>query len=304
MKRRMIAVTAWALAILAVPSAGAARAPATEPASTIASTAAHLDRLTIAVEGNVDQLRVMELLNYRRLEGGIATCMRAAGHPYRKAPYVNFYRDFTDADVGFGAGQGSVFDTMIDGGRRGMLNALAGARKQHAGAYGHAVPPRDRAAYATCRAKFDNREYSDFDRPAASNRLSGLPGLTDGIESHPAVRAAMRPYESCMKTRYNYVADVHDRTDFLYAGWYNSADAPLDGESPSRKWTQGVARMEAAFAADADCRRPAHEIAMRMLAPRIGPWEKKHRAELAVVRRVWRQQAATAGCGAYGCPPR
>ncbi|MET0491925.1 MAG: hypothetical protein ABW000_02215 [Actinoplanes sp.] len=43
---------------------------------------------------------------------------------------------------------------------------------------------------------------------------------------------------------------------------------------------------------------------MKMLAPRIGPWEQKHRAYLAAIQMVWRQQVGAAGCGAYGCPPR
>src|SRR5689334_758895 len=103
MKRRMIAVTASALAVLAVPSAGGAQAPADKPVPDIAATAARLDRLTIATGGNAEQLAALVLLNYRRLEGGIQKCMRAAGHPYRKAAYVNQFQDFTDADLGFGA---------------------------------------------------------------------------------------------------------------------------------------------------------------------------------------------------------
>ena len=302
MKRRMIAVTAWALAILAVPSAGAAQAPARVP--DIAATAAALDRLTVVVRGNVEQLTATQLLNYRRLEGGIAKCMRAAGHPYRKAAYVSTFQDFTDADLGFGAGSGSVFDTMTNGGRRAVLNEIAAARLQRAGVFDHGVPPRDNAAYQKCRARFDYRQYPDFDLPAGLSYRNFLPGLLDGIASHPAVEAAMLPYESCMKRKYGYVADAEDRTDFLYAPRFSYTDAPLDGETPKRAWTQGIAKMEAAFAADADCRRPAYEIAMKMLAPRIGPWEKKHRAYLAAIQKVWREQVAAAGCGAYGCAPR
>ena len=302
MKRRMIAVTAWALALLAVPSAGAAQAPA--PVPDIATTAAALDRLTVAVNGNVKQLTALQLLNYRRLEGGIARCMRAAGHPYRKAAYVNSFQDFSDADLGFGSGSGSVFDPVINGGRRIVVHAIGSARLERAGVFDHGVPARDNAAFQKCRARFDYRQYPDFDRPAALAPMQYLPGLTDGIATHPAVKAAMLPYESCMKRKYGYVAEAEERTDFLYAPRVSYTDAPLDGETPKRAWTQGIAKMEAAFAADADCRRPAYEIAMRMLAPRIGPWESKHRADLAAVRRVWRQQVAAAGCGAYGCPPR
>src|SRR6185437_13843695 len=70
----------------------------------IARTAARLDALTISIYGSADELRAAERVNYHRIEDGTAACMRAAGRPYRPVPFEPFYRDFTDADVGYGTG--------------------------------------------------------------------------------------------------------------------------------------------------------------------------------------------------------
>ena len=55
-------------------------------------------------------------------------------------------------------------------------------------------------------------------------------------------------------------------------------------------WRRAVAGLERKFAADADCRRPAYEAAMRMVADRLDGWERKHRAEIAAVRADWHRR--------------
>ncbi|BCJ49964.1 hypothetical protein Asp14428_14390 [Actinoplanes sp. NBRC 14428] len=124
--------------------------------------------------------------------------------------------------------------------------------------------------------------------PAGADPLSGFPGLLDGVERNPAVVAAMRPYRSCMRSRYGY--DVDERTDFLFAPRLSYTDAPLPGHKPGAAWRRGVKQVRAAFAADVDCRLPAYRIAMRLVAPRLAPWERRHRAELAAVREAWRER--------------
>ena len=118
MMRRVRAVAVWVAVLLAVssPAAGVAP-PATTPAG-VSATAARLDALVISITGNVQELRAAEILNYHRIEGGMAACMRAAGHRYRKQPYVSFYRDFTDADLGYGTGGATIFDSITAGPRR------------------------------------------------------------------------------------------------------------------------------------------------------------------------------------------
>ncbi|MFI5934431.1 hypothetical protein [Actinoplanes sp. NPDC051494] len=280
-------VLAWGMIVLAVPAAGVAgtQPTASVSAPSVTDTAARLDRLTIEITGTVTQRRRAERRNYRRIEGGKAACMRAAGHPYRKMPFTSFYADFTDADLGYGSGYGSTVDDITDRGRRQILNELAFARLERAGAIEPSVPAADVAAYNACSSRYDYRLYHDFDMPAGAERLSGFPDLLGPVLADPTVRAAMRPYRGCMKSRYGY--DVDERTDFLFTPRLQRADAPVDGARPGKAWKRGIKQIRAAYKADTDCRRPAYLAAMKLLAPRIGPWEISHRAEIDAVRAAW-----------------
>jgi hypothetical protein len=261
--------------------------------SVLASAAARLDNLQRSITGNLAELRASEELNYRRIEGGTRLCMRAAGRAYRQLAFVSFYRDFTNADLGYGIGGATVFDSMTGGGRRMVLTELAYARLQRAGNLGRRVAPADAADLNRCRARYQHREYFDVDPPAGARELAGYEDLTGPVERDPAVRAAWRPYRECMRKRYGY--EVPDRDDFLFAPRFGRTDAPLDGRPAGAAWTKGVAATNAALAADADCRRPAYRIAMTLLAPRLTPWERGHRAQLKAIRAAWRKRVADAG---------
>ena len=228
---------------------------------------------------------------YHRIEGGIASCMRAAGHRYREVPYVSFYQDFTDADLGVGTGGATVIDSLTAGGRRNMLNEISFARLDRAGVLQPSVPTPDVAAFNLCSARFDHREYWEIDPPAGAYELAAFPGLLTGISRAPRVVAAIRPYDSCMRAHGFTVGD--DRAEFL-AGFVNRADAPIDGRPASAAWKREIAAMTAASAADAGCRRRSYQVAMTMVAPRLSSWEKKHRAELDRTRAAWRQRVTDA----------
>jgi hypothetical protein len=260
----------------------------------VAATAARLDALHVRIAGNRAELRATELLNYHRVEGGVARCMRAAGKTYRIRPFVSRYDGFTDADLGFGSGSGSVADSITDRGRRSILNDLAGARFARAGVLDSwgSVRPADSATLNRCTAPYQHRLYLDIDPPTGVYQLSGFPGLLNGVERDPAVIAAMRPYRTCMKDRYGH--DVTERTDFLFAPRISYRDAPIDGQPPNAAWTRGVKKIRAAFDADIDCRLPAYRIAMKLIAPRLGPWERQHRTEISAIRAAWRQRVAQA----------
>jgi hypothetical protein len=294
MRRQWVVVPAWiAVAALTVAPAFGRSAPERVD---IAATAARLDALHVRISGNRAEWQATELINYHRVEGGMAACIRAAGKPYRIRPFVSRFDDFTDADLGFGSGSGSVFDSITDRGRRGILNELAGARYARAGlldSWG-AVRPGDSATVNRCAAPLQYRLYPDVDPPDGVHRLSGFDGLLGPIARDPAVVAAMRPYRGCMKQRYGFDAVAEDRTDFLFAPRISYRDAPIGGRPPAAAWTRGVKRIHAAFDADIACRLPAYRIAMRMLAPRIGPWERQHRTEINAVRAAWRQRVVQA----------
>jgi hypothetical protein len=297
MKWRTANLSAWLTIILALSSCATPRAAEAVPgtaaaaASVVASTAARLDRLRIEITGDVAQLRATERLNYRRVEGGIEDCMHAAEHRYRKVAYVSFYRDFTDADLGVGTGGASVVDSLTAGGRRHMLNEISFARLGRAGVLEPSVPARDVAAFNACSARFDHRQYWDIDPPAGAYDLSAFPGLLTGISRAPRVVAAMRPYRSCMTASGFGVGD--DRAEF-FAGFVNRADAPVDGRPASAAWIREIAAMKAGSAADATCRRPGHQAAMTMVAPRLSPWQKLHRTELDKIQTAWRQRVTDA----------
>jgi hypothetical protein len=284
-------LTWFALASLAVSPAPGRNSP---ERADIAATAARLDALHVRIAGNRTELQASELLNYHRIEGGVAACIRAAGRVYGVRPFVSRYHGFTDADLGFGSGSGSVFDSITDQGRRSILNSLAGARLARAGVLDSwgSVRPADSTTLNRCTAPYQHRLYPDVDPPAGVYRLSTFPGLLDPVQRDPAVVAAMRPYRGCMKQRYGY--DVTERTDFLFAPRISHQDAPIGGRPPAPAWTRGVKQIRAAFAADVDCRLPAYRIAMRLLAPRLDDWERQHRSELDTVRAAWQQRVIQA----------
>jgi hypothetical protein len=293
MRRKCFMVLAWlAIALLVVSPVPGSGSPEPED---IAATAGRLDALHVRIAGNRAELQASELLNYHRVEGGVAACMRAAGNPYRIPPFLSRYDEFTDADLGFGSGRGSVFDSITDRGRRGILNELAAARFARVGLLDSPrglIRPADAQALNGCTDPYQHQSYSDSEPPPGVYELSEFPGLLDVVARDPAVIEAMRPYRACMKDRYGY--HVVERTDFLYAPRVSYRDAPVAGRPPAAAWTRGVRQIQAAFDADIDCRLPAYRIAMRLLAPRLSAWERQHRTEIDAVRAAWKQRVAQA----------
>ena len=292
MRSLWVLVLAW----FAVASPAVAPQPGRGSAARvdIAATAARIDALHVRIHGNRAQRQASELINYHRVEGGVAACMRAAGREYRIRPFVSRYDEITDADLGFGSGSGSVVDSIADRGRRSILNELAGARLARAGvsdSWG-SVRPADSATLNRCTAPFQHRLYPDFDPPAGTDRFSGFGELTGPAERDPAVIAAMRPYRTCMRTRHGY--DVDERTDFLFTPRLSYRDAPTGGRPPSYAWNLGVARIRQAFDADIDCRLPAYRLAMAKIGPRIDAWERAHRAEIDAIQAEWNRRVAEA----------
>lgn len=258
----------------------------------VAATAAMLDELHIDITGDLEEMRAAELLNYHRVESGIQKCMSDAGRNYRPVPYVSFYEGFTDADLGYGNGWGTVVDSMTAKGRRFVLNEEAFARLERAGAVKRTANKADVEFLNGCAAKFESRAYFDFDPPAGVRELEGLEDLLEPVHNDQTVVTAMAGYQKCMKDRYGF--KVEDRSDFLFTPRINRKDAPLPGKAPNRAWKKGLAAIDKVFTADAECRRPAYDAAMKLLADRIEPWKEKNRDRLFAVRAGWRKAVGDA----------
>lgn len=286
MRWRLTAVVSWMVVLVAVAAPAAGPAAERRAPLDLAATVARLDALTISITGDLAELRASEVLNYHRVVGGTARCMRAHGRPFRKPPFVDFYRDFTDADLGYGNGRATIIDSLTAGTRRFELNDHAFARLARAGVYDTGVRPEDVDVLNGCTAPFDHRPYVGADLPAGAYALTTFEDLLAPVYQDPAVAAAWRRYDACMKDRHGYVVGA-DRSDFLFKP--RATDAP-----GSETWRRGLAEMRAVFAADVDCRRPAYVAAMRVVAQRLDAWERKHRPELLSIRREWRGRVAAA----------
>ena len=283
-----MAAVGWVGILLALAPAPAR--PEAVPGGDARTIAERLDDVQRAITGDAAELRAAELVHYHRVEGGVAACMAAAGRPYRMAPFVSFYADFTDADVGYGTGRASVIDSLTEGGRRVVLNEIAFARLE-SGRAGRRVAPADVGVLNGCTGRFGHRAAYDIEPPAGAYELAAsLDGLVGPWGTD--LTAAMDAYRPCMRRRYGH--DVADRSDFLFRPRIDRSDAPLPGRPATAAWHRGVAEIEAAFAADADCRRPAYDIAMALVAQRLDGWEKQHRTELDGIRAAWRQRVAAA----------
>ncbi|GAA1611551.1 hypothetical protein ACFQY4_07935 [Catellatospora bangladeshensis] len=295
-RRRLIAI----VSVLVLLAAGAGYAVYRGTAFDLAATAARLDALIVRINGSVAEQRANELLNYHRVEGGMANCMRERGLPYTVAPYFSLYEGFTDADVGYGTGGATVLDSVTEHGRRFALNVIASAYAPPGYDYGlPLLPPGvDQetwiAASNACRGPFDYREYHDTDRPAGTDQLSSLPGLSERIDANPLVLAGRLLYAPCMRERGHQV-DWNGRDDFLFRDWgLRTADAPISGRPATAAWRAAEDEMTGVFADDAACRMPSYTAAMRLVSWWLDEWEAAHRADLDLVRAEWRRRAAEA----------
>lgn len=249
---------------LTVLVAGLAPAPTPTPAPfDLAATAARLDDLHRRTHGTLEEKRASEKLNYHRIERGIADCMRERGRPYTMPPFADFYRDFTDDDLGYGTGRMTVIDSLTAGPRVYELNDLARNRLR-----GRVYRPEDGAVMQGCMDRFGGQGFTEVEPPGGWEAIPEMREILFAIAADPGVTAAMRDYRVCMKRRYGYVVEA--REDFLM---------------PAER---------AKHAADADCRRPAYVLAMMIVDRMLGPWERSHRRELDTLRRGWRQRVADA----------
>lgn len=266
----------------------------------LAATAARLDALMMRIHGSVAEQRANELLNYHRVEGGTANCMRERGLPYQVAPYFSFYEGFTDADVGYGTGRATALDSVTEHGRRFALNVIASAYAPPGYEYGVSSAPagvdqeRWVAALNVCREPYEHRDYHDTDRPAGSDLLSTLPGLSERIDANPLVLAGWLRYAPCMRERGHQVA-WDRRDDFLFRDWgLRVEDAPVRGRPATAAWQAAETEMTGVFTDDAACRMPSYTAAMRLVEWWLDDWEAAHRAELDRVRADWLSRVAAA----------
>lgn len=267
----------------------------------LAATVRRLDALTIRITGSAAELRANELLNYHRVEGGTAACMRERGQPWRIHPFVSFYQDFTDADLGYGDGWAGVLDSVTHHGRRFVRNAMGSARLPTDGlaAQWHLGPDDDMDAWVaasnSCREKYEHRDYHLPDPPVGAYDLVNLPGLQERISSHPTVLVAKLPYSSCMAER-GHTVDWGGRDDFLFRNWeLRREEAPIDGRPAGPGWVRAETELTALFRDDAECRMPAYKAAMRLLSWWLADWEAEHREQLDRIRAEWEHRLAEAG---------
>ena len=176
--RNGVVVWGWVGAVATLVLAGcSATSPGVSSASedtVVSVTAARLDALQRWITGDLAEKRASEILNYRRVEGGIAACMQSAGHAYRVPAFRSWYQDFTDADLGYGIGHATVFDSPAGGGRVLVFNELAQVRMERAGLAAPAVPAVDVSAYENCAAPFQHRRYYDVDPPDGAYALAAF----------------------------------------------------------------------------------------------------------------------------------
>ncbi|MFC7242130.1 hypothetical protein ACFQO7_06510 [Catellatospora aurea] len=294
-KRLVIVVVAAALLI-----AGGGYAVHRAARFDLAATARRLDALTIRITGSAAELRANELLSYHRVEGGTAACMRERGQPWRIRPYVSYYQDFTDADLGYGDGWAGVLDSVTHLGRRVVRNAMGSARMpdETSPEKWHLRPGDDVTAWVAasnaCRERYEHRDYHDTDPPVGAYDLVNLPGLLGPIAAHPTVLAAALPYSPCMAAR-GHTVGWDGRDDFLVRNWdLRREEAPIDGRPAGPGWVRAEAELTALYRDDAECRMPAYTAAMRLLSWRLDDWEAEHREQLDRIRADWERRLAEA----------
>lgn len=69
---------------------------------------------------------------------------------------------------------------------------------------------------------------------------------------------------------------------------HRRADIPKIGSEGSASWRSAVTYESGAVAADATCRRKAHDLGFALLKPKVAAFEKSHAATLSRLRAEWR----------------
>jgi hypothetical protein len=263
------------------------------PSATSVDVEAVQERLIELVQrlgGRREQRLAGELISYRVYQDGLVDCMADHGFVYRKPPFVDptlalrdpvilhsEWLDPLDADLGLiwlGRAEAEVGE---------RLRVAEQAVTEYEG-----LSPTEEGAFddtldGSCD-NADNTAYLEANFPEGFFEESGaLDALLMSIDEE-LDPFFLDDYRACMASR---GVALERRSDAFNQLVY-SPPFPDGGDVDEvAAWNAWVQEVEAFGKADVLCRRPAYEVGMALLEPRLAAFERTHRAALRSVFDAW-----------------
>ncbi|MCX4469567.1 hypothetical protein OOK41_04510 [Micromonospora sp. NBC_01655] len=301
--RRIADLPAWTPVGVGLLAAMAALAGGCAARTTDAGTAGpqlggvqqSLDRLARQIDGDLDDRRAGQLLTYVAYQRPIRDCMADAKLDYTPPRFVNPYEHWQAVRPL------SMYDEIVP-----VDTAHVTANGLYVAADLTRTPTPDsdnpghdrlnkagKAAYAAQVTKCQPpaKEYQNAGTPALSAKLfADLDTLVGSVVSTSEVKAQSAGYATCMAKRGINAANREELAGVVrnsYAPLLDTDSGRLAVATTSPQFVTAKAGEQTAAQADADCRRPAYELTLTLLEPKLAAFEADHATELTQMAADW-----------------
>ncbi|RGC70874.1 hypothetical protein C5N14_00030 [Micromonospora sp. MW-13] len=254
-----------------------------------------LDRLARQIDGDLDDRRAGQLLTYVAYQRPIRDCMADAKLDYTPPRFVNPYEHWQAVRPL------SMYDEIVP-----VDTAHVTANGLYVAADLTRTPTPDsdnpghdrlnkagKAAYAAqvTKCQPSAKEYQNAGTPALSAKLfADLDTLVGSVVSTSEVKAQSAGYATCMAKRGINAANREELAGVVrnsYAPLLDTDSGRLAVATTSPQFVTAKAGEQAAAQADADCRRPAYELTLTLLEPKLAAFEADHATELTQMAADW-----------------
>ncbi|MER5702090.1 hypothetical protein ABT023_09040 [Micromonospora sp. NPDC002296] len=265
-----------------------------------------LDRLAVQIGGDLDDRRASQFLTYVAYQRPIRACMADAGLDYTPPRFVDPYEHWPAVRPL------SMYDEIVpvDTAHVTANGLYVAADLTRTATPDSENPGHDRsnkagkAAYGAhvTKCQPSAKQYENVGTPALSAKLfADLDTLVGSVVGTSEVRAQSAGYATCMGNRGINAASRQELAGVVrnsYAALLDTDSGRLAVATTSPQFVTAKAGEQAAAQADADCRRPAYELTLTLLEPRLAAFEADHANELTQLAADWagvRTRAAQAG---------
>ncbi len=235
-----------------------------------------------------------EQVTYQAVQDYTAACMAKAKVTYYPPAFISAYEGLTDADIGYGWGNGGWLGRPSGsslGVQRSKLSQARAAAVNQNPAEVAAMSDADRARYTEQLGKCETPEdrYADKDTAAGAadlaDKLNAL--VTEAID-RPEVQKLIGGYADCLsKAGYPGVTDPGALQRQVAAKYPAATEAPVDGRAAGKAWSDAVAAEAKAANADAGCRGPIFNAAMAPVGAALPAFRSTNAAALSTVKDQW-----------------
>jgi hypothetical protein len=279
-------VSSVLVGLLVIAGAGCAR-PADLTAADAADVAERLDRLSQRIGGTPAQRTAGEVLQYHAYQDPIRACMAQAGFTYTPPPFRDPYKARTVIEMGIGDGR---WFAPLGQERLGVTDIaeLTGPQEKHTPSASYRkLSAAEKEAYENTLTGCLPRDMADVNFPPAYYPLAdAFNAMLSDAADDGSVDDAAKKYPSCMANSGIPVTSYNELIELTQARM-GEAQPPPPGAVADAKWAAAAAFERQAARADATCRKPVYDLAIRAVAPAVDDFERDHHDDLAAIAEQW-----------------